>query len=404
MRAADTKKADASASDKAWPPPALDTWMIETELSPDTEWLLNRLLPRDAIVLISGRAKRARKSLFTMLLVRAILEGKPELLGPSWRVMGAGTEVLGSGVEGAESTLAAVPPSSQSAIATVGSSAAIRPTSPLYAAGDGAPESSQQSRRPIRALVVAYEGPAKATAKLWRWLSGTKPGTPAPEWMGRVRWAHRYSDIKLNDAVWVDKLCAYVREQGFTLVIIDTFRRALMGNEKDDENVSVAIDALEKIRTATNGGAVIFVHHIRKPPPKNTDGKGESAGVEEDFDDEVRGSTAIPGAYDHHLAVRTSYDQKALWLYTRGKIDEDRFFRLDWKIEDGAASCAVTEWTAPLDSAQLAELYDVAPKAGKLKDFARSWNLPFSVTESAIEQLELAGFIREANGKYLKEE
>lgn len=380
LRAADTKRAEGpNPSDKVWPPPSLDTWVLEAEASPDTEWILDRLLPRDAIVLVSGVAKLARKSLLTMLLTRAVLESKPELLGPSWRPSVASSP--GPRGEGLSEASAVV---------------ATHPTM------ESAP---QPGKLEPRALIVAYEGPVKATANLWRRLSGTKPGSPTPAWMKRVRWAHRYTHIKLNDAAWVAELCAYVKEEKFSIVIIDTFRRALVGNERDDENVSKAIDALEAIRTATNGGCVIFVHHIRKPPPKNPGAESKNQSTEEeDFDAEVRGSSAIPGAYDHHLAVRTSFDRKALWLYTRSKIDEDRFFRVDWTIEDGAASCDVSEWTTPLDSEQLAELYEAAPRAGKLRDFAKRWNLPFSVSEEAIDQLEVAGMLREDHGRYVKEE
>ena len=78
-----------------------------------------------------------------------------------------------------------------------------------------------------------------------------------------------------------------------TLIIIDTFARALPGaNENDAQDVGLAVAAADRIRTET-GACVGFVHHAGKDPTKG-----------------ARGSSALRAATDTEILIEGQSGQR----------------------------------------------------------------------------------------------
>jgi hypothetical protein len=69
--------------------------------------------------------------------------------------------------------------------------------------------------------------------------------------------------INLLDSAAVAELCETAA--GHTLVVIDTLARCMVGaDENSAKDMGIAVDALYRVRNATNGGTVVAVHHTGK--------------------------------------------------------------------------------------------------------------------------------------------
>lgn len=85
-------------------------------------------------------------------------------------------------------------------------------------------------------------------------------------------WHHNISDdqlavlpepVNLLDAQAVTELCSLAA--GRHLVVIDTLARCLVGaDENSAKDMGIAVDALYRLRDATNGGTVAVAHHTGK--------------------------------------------------------------------------------------------------------------------------------------------
>jgi hypothetical protein len=63
--------------DFPWPPPRLPTWCAAVDADPSPTWLLPGIMPADASVLMSGKAKIGHKTWFAMSLAYSVASGKP---------------------------------------------------------------------------------------------------------------------------------------------------------------------------------------------------------------------------------------------------------------------------------------------------------------------------------------
>lgn len=62
----------------SWLPPTLDQWLAEVDET--QEWLIDRIIPRDALVLVSGHQKRAYKTWFSFLAGLVLASGRTQSL------------------------------------------------------------------------------------------------------------------------------------------------------------------------------------------------------------------------------------------------------------------------------------------------------------------------------------
>lgn len=239
-------------------------------------------------------------------------------------------------------------------------------------------------------LFLEYEGPRLSLAQGWRWMDN---GSEFEADLSQVDWAHRYSHVRLTDPEWAAKLVKLVQDHGIKLTVVDTFTRASGAPENDAQAMDAAFETLNKIRNASNRGGVIYIHHLRK--------QGDA--WDDDFDLQVRGSSAFTGSYDHHLAFRTGVH--SVHMFTRSKLDQDRFFRWHWDIrqEDEHISFELEEYdieTKPETELVTRVHHEIADgNVHTLKDFGVMWDLPRPVVEWLATHMADAGLLeRTARG------
>lgn len=92
---------------------------------------------------------------------------------------------------------------------------------------------------------------------------------------------------QLTDGFDIEALCTKVKNSGAKLVILDTYARMTLGIEENSaRETGPILEALDKIRRATDGGTVLVVHHTGKDPSRG-----------------LRGSTAFLGAVDMGITL-----------------------------------------------------------------------------------------------------
>jgi hypothetical protein len=324
--------------EQPWPPPLLPDWKRRVREADPQRWLLDKLVPADAIVQVTGPPKVVKKTLFTMAAGRVVSTGKS--------------------VPGLQ----------------------------LSAGFDG---------KPAPCLFLEYEGPEWSLVDSWDWLDRYY-GWPASE-EGHIRWAHQYSSLRLTQVTERAKVERLIREEGIKFVVIDTMVCAADASENDPQAMTAVIRGFSKLKEATQGGAVLYIHHLRK-----------SYGIddwEEDIDAATRGSSALSGAYDHHLAFRPGFQPGSTYLLTRSKVDKERAFRLRWTFdeEQEKAGFDIQELAlyGPPDegAAALAEDLTDTNSVQTLRQLAKSWDVPRVAAENMVEHLLATGVLhRTARG------
>lgn len=324
-----------------WPPPLLRDWKKKVRESPPPRWIVERLIPADALVQVTGPPKLARKTLFTMAVGRVISTGRSV---PGLR--------LSKDFDGVASPC----------------------------------------------LFMEYEGPEWSLADSWDWLDHYY-GHPASE-EGHIRWAHRYSHMRLTNVTERYKVKQLIAEENIKLCVIDTMTRAANASENDPQAMDAVITGFDDLKAATRGGAVAFIHHLRK-----------SYGVDEwdeDIDAATRGSSALGGAYDHHLAFRQGFHRGSVFLLTRSKVDRERAFRLRWLFDTEAEKAGFELVELPVDEtpsdamAALAE--DLIDTTGtvNLKQLAKLWDFPRAAAENMVDHLVGMGVLHRSARGYKK--
>lgn len=131
---------------------------------------------------------------------------------------------------------------------------------------------------------------------------------------------HHRGNFWLDDLEQVKNAVKFVKKHSIKLLFIDTFAKSVMSDENSSKDVGRAIHATERLRDA--GATVVLIHHLRKQGHALSNG---TTGLPEP-DKDLRGSSALAGAYETHLAVR-SYQGGSPILLVGGKEAE-------WKAYD----------------------------------------------------------------------
>lgn len=141
-----------------------------------------------------------------------------------------------------------------------------------------------ESLEAVNVLYVAAERPTDQRDRLEAWQ--VKHSTKAPRGL-RVFAPKRPPQLTDKAQDSIAALCEKVRRDRAKVVILDTFARMTLGLE---ENSSAAMgpvmEALDRIREATEGGIVLVIHHT---------GHGDKS--------RARGSTAFIGALDFEIVL-----------------------------------------------------------------------------------------------------
>jgi hypothetical protein len=248
--------------------------------------------------------------------------------------------------------------------------------------------------RTIKTLVIEREDPAKPTANRWRWLLSKFP-TPITK-RDHVFFWHR-EQVYIDDPAHVEQVCAFIVKHDIQCVVIDTLAKTNQGDENSTRDMSRTMGYLDVLHNAMRQtGCIIYCHHLRK--------SGERP--DEDIDEAIRGSSALSGFYDVHLALRREGGMAQDWidLTVRQSTAAERHFQLKWDIaaEHGRAGLEMTELdpdNVPPD--KIVECGDLVPVGQKYstRELAEFWKLPYDVSKTIVRVLVDDGTLRRTGRK-----
>jgi RecA-family ATPase len=238
-------------------------------------------------------------------------------------------------------------------------------------------------------LFLEQEGPRKSIADRFRKF---ERGYGVEIKDLNIQFAHR-EPFTLEEPASVADTIAIVRANDIKLVIIDTLSKSMRGDENSAQQVTYAMkNGVDKIRKAVPGCSVMYLHHIGKP-------RFNPNGGTLDIDDEVRGSSALNGFYDlHHGLRRPDVDQTYLDFTVRGNQVEEKYYTIEWTIDDEKAVFDLREKTGKYDISEKIKdkcIEAMAPEVGYTQSaLAQAWNIKVpartkQIIKSLIEEKEL---------------
>lgn len=172
--------------------------------------------------------------------------------------------------------------------------------------------------KPEPVLVIEVEGPRKPTRNRFTMLENAS-GIHVKD-LDNFWFSHR-DRLCIDDRSDIENVAQFVKLNGVKLVVIDTLAKVCRGDENSVKDVSNAMRGLDLVRE--NGAAILYLHHTGKPSGERTD-----------IDDQTRGSSALSGFYDAHLAIRRQTDaQKHLDLTVRSNEAEEAWYQILWMID-----------------------------------------------------------------------
>ena len=243
--------------------PLLKDWVRIVRDSPDREWLLDRLVPVQGFILLSGAPKVSMKT---------------------WWAKAAGLAVA-SGQQ-------------------------IGPLVPVNKQG-------------LPVLMIAQEGAPKPSGRRFDMLTkgcGLDIEKVDKFWMG-----HRAKNFFMDDPQQVDNLLDWCMDKEIQFLIMDPLAQIFRGDENSAQSMGKVMQAVKKF--VDEKIAVLVTHHLNKGGEDNA----------RDIDADIRGSTALAGAYDAHLALRVAEGERWIKMHTRYKDDENRSWNVVWNIDKDKA-------------------------------------------------------------------
>lgn len=224
-----------------------------------------------------------------------------------------------------------------------------------------------------RALYIAAEGAYGLDARLAAWEEA---------------WRRRIPDDALHvlpeppnllNSINVLELANLVEAGRYRLVTLDTISRCMPGaDENSAKDMSRVVDALDKLRRSTDGGAVIGVHHT---------GKDGST---------IRGSSALEAGVD--TAYLAEGDARLIKLQRIKRKDGPTDDMLTLRLETVGASCIVMSATAADTSrgedALLSVFMSTFDETGATKaDLRNTADLPPATFHRALNGLLAKGIL-----------
>jgi RecA-family ATPase len=312
----------------AFPFSRLQDWLEQAEES--QAFLLQDLVPEEALVILSGTPKRSKKTLLMLNAAMALATGKP----------------IGKFI----------------------------PTNP-----EGVP-----------ILICEGEGSTPGMKQLWDMLLCGANLTR--EELGKVYWLFR-EPLKINYKEHALEVVRFVEHYGVKCVVFDTLNAHASFNENNSQEVGALIDMFNKLKN--KGCSIILVHHLNKPSKDFT----------RDIDDELRGSSALAGAYDVHFAIRQKSDESTtLDLHVRSKYAEDKLFHLRWHFMQD--TYAQLEWLdADSEGANEFDMLCISKLMPTFnysrKKLSEMWGIQGASLEKQIRKFVEGGLIEEGTNGYL---
>lgn len=174
-------------------------------------------------------------------------------------------------------------------------------------------------------VIFCYrEGARRATLQRFDALTDGLEEDVRTRLYSNIYFLHRGS-FYLDDQEQMKATVKFVKSVGAKLFFVDTFAKSVQSDENSSRDMGRAIHSTERIREA--GASVVLTHHTRKSA--NALSNGTMGTPEPDKD--LRGSSALAGAYETHLAVRSYGDGPVLLV--GGKEAEWKAYRYSWLFE-----------------------------------------------------------------------
>lgn len=242
----------------------------------------------------------------------------------------------------------------------------------------------------VPVLICEGEGSTPGMKQLWDMLLNGANMTRAD--IGNIYWLFR-EPLKINYSAHADEVLAFIKHYGIKCVVFDTLNAHSAFNENNSQEVGALIDVFNKIKNA--GCSIILVHHLNKPSKDFT----------KDIDDELRGSSALAGAYDVHFAIRQKSDEtQTLDLHVRSKYDEDKLYHLRWFFQKDTT--AAVEWIAA--DSEGANEFDLLCVNKLMPGFSYSrkklgemWGIQGTSLERQIQKFVQGGIINEGTNGFV---
>lgn len=252
------------------------------------------------------------------------------------------------------------------------------------------------SRR-IKTLVIEREDPAKQTAHRWQWLMAPFEEQGYTLGAGDIFFWHR-EQVYIDDPNHIDHICEFIGLHDIQCVIIDTLAKCNQGDENSTKDMSRTMGYIDVLHDAMGQtGAVIYCHHLRKSGDR----------PDEDIDEAIRGSSAISGFYDVHVALQRAGGMEQDWidLTVRQSTAPERHFQLTWNINASGerASLQMEEMDpANITAEQLLAWLQllIAGQKYSLKQLGEAWNVPWDVAKAASKTLVEEGTLVRTGTKY----
>lgn len=139
-------------------------------------------------------------------------------------------------------------------------------------------------------------------------------------------WLSHRSLMDLRSKADVQLIGSWCRDNKVGLVVFDTLAKSMQGDEDSSENIGRVIRGVEEARSF--GLSVLLLHHLTKSPPSMVGGNY-------DPDRDMRGSSALSGAYETHQAVRHySYNNKHADLLVSNKDGAEFAHKHRWEFSN----------------------------------------------------------------------
>jgi hypothetical protein len=196
-------------------------------------------------------------------------------------------------------------------------------------------------------LILEKEGTTFFTRRRWEWLSKSN-GVPLESLKDTLFFSHR-EPLNLDDPEWVLRISDFIARKGIKLVVVDSLARAMTGDENNARDIGKINEACLSFREVTKCTCMV-IHHLNKGPMGPSEAR--------DVDMELRGSSALAGAYDQHFALRLcSARSEKNNLIIRGKDHEELKYIVDWTIDvaQGRADMSMLEYGTDATNTVLAQ-------------------------------------------------
>lgn len=144
-----------------------------------------------------------------------------------------------------------------------------------------------------------------------------------------------FQNVKLDKKDWIDELKEIIKENKIELIIVDSYRRFVAGDENKAEIVNDLFTDIIRPLTEELGVSWIFLHHLRK---------GIAGKNPEDILDELRGSSDLANYADGVLVLQRNRGATDSFIMRQPKLRyaaeiDAKVMQLEWNDDSLNIKC-----------------------------------------------------------------